>query len=145
MFTNYRVNKFKSNIPPYCNFCSGPQNLNPSLEKVAHLFYDCIFSKNLWIKVESWLRGQNIHIPLDRVVILFGFHEQPINSVTNYIILCVKYFIWKSKFKSQELHFNSFLQFLRGKLDDLKNAYLYEGKDQKFEQFDPVYSSLLRL
>ena len=145
LFTNYRVNKFKNDIPPHCTFCSGPENLNPPLEKIAHLFYDCNISQNLWIEIENWLRGQNIDIPRDRKIILFGFHDQPINSLTNYIILCVKYFIWKSKFKSQELHLRAFQYFLRGKLDNLKNAYLHEGKDQKFEPFVPLHDSLLRL
>ena len=145
LFTNYRVNKLKNDVPPYCNFCYGPQNLDPPLEKVSHLFYDCNVSLNLWIEIKNWLMGQNFDFPLNREVILFGFHDQPADSVTNFNILCGKYFIWKSKFKSQELHTRSYLQFLRGKLDDLKNAYLYVDKTQKFEPFVPLYESLLNL
>ena len=31
LYTNYRVNKFKNDISPYCTFCSGSQNLNPNI------------------------------------------------------------------------------------------------------------------
>ena len=119
--------------------------MDPPLEKVSHLFYDCNVSLNLWIEIKNWLMGQNFDFPLNREVILFGFHDQPADSVTNFNILCGKYFIWKSRFKSQELHTRSYLQFLRGKLDDLKNAYLYEDETQKFEPFVPLYESLLNL
>ena len=145
LYTNYRVNKFKNDISPYCTFCSGPQSLNPPFEVISHLFHNCSISLNLWIEVGNWLRGLNIDIPLNRNILLFGYHEQPFNSVVNYNILCVKYFIWKSKFKSQELHLRSYQYFLRGKLDDLKNAYLYEGKDHKFDPYVTLYDNLLKL
>ena len=97
------------------------------------------------MEVGNWLRGLNIDIPLHRNIILFGCHDQPCNSVINYIILCVKYFIWKSKFKTQELHLRSCQHFLFSKLDDLKKAYLYEGKDHKFDQYVTVYDNLSSL
>ena len=56
--------------------------------------------------------------------------------------MSVKYFIWKSKFKSQTLFLRPFQQFSFLKLDDLKNVYLYEEKDQKFEQWAKVYENL---
>ena len=142
LFTNYRVNKFKNNISPFCTFCSETNDMNLSLELISHLFYDCVISLNLWIEIKNWLRDQDIDIPLNRKSILFGIHEQKIDSVANHIILSVKYFIWKSKFKSQTLFLRPFQQFLFLKLDDLKNAYLYEEKDQKFEPWAKVYENL---
>ena len=142
LFTNYRVNKFKNNISPFCTFCSETNDMNLSLELISHLFYDCVISLNLWIEIKNWLRDQDIDIPLNRKTILFGIHEQKIDSVSNFIILSVKYFIWKSKFKSQTLFLRPFQQFLFLKLDDLKNAYLYEEKDQKFEPWAKVYENL---
>ena len=142
LYTNYRVNKFKNHISPFCTFCLGTNDMNPSLELISHLFYDCDISLNLWNDIKNWLRDQDIDIPLNRKTILFGIHEQSINSVPNYIILCVKYFIWKSKFKSQELFLRPFQQFLLSKLDDLKNAYLYEEKGQKFEPWTTIYDDL---
>ena len=59
--------------------------------------------------------------------------------------MCVEYFIWKSKFKSQTLLLRPFQHFLFSKLDDLKNAYLYEEKDQKFEPWAVIYDHLSML
>jgi hypothetical protein len=84
----------------------------------------------------------DINIPLDRKTLLFGFHDQPSGSVQNLIILCVKYFIWKTKFQSTELTFLAFQRFLKFKLDDTRNAYLFEEKDQKFVQWLLIYASL---
>ena len=52
---------------------------------------------------------------------------------------CVKYFIWKSNFQSQELFFVAFKKFLKFKLDDLKNAYLYDEKEKRFEPWLVIY------
>jgi hypothetical protein len=114
-------------------------------ELVSHLFFDCDFVLKLWIEVKNWLRTINIDIPLDRKVLLFGCHDQLSNSVPNYILLCVKYFIWKSKFQSQELYLSAFQKYLKFKLDDLKNAYLYEQKEENFDPFLIVYDCVSRL
>ena len=97
--------------------------MNLSLELISHLFYDCDISLNLWIGIKDWLRDRDIDIPFNRKSILFGIHEQKIDSISNYIIMCAKYFIWKSKFKSQTLLLRTFQHFLFSKLDGLKNAY----------------------
>ena len=110
---------------------------------MSHIFWDCDFVLNLWQEVRSWLSDFNIHIPLDRKVILFGFHDKSAASVENYIILVVKYFIWKTKFQTAELCFLAFQKYLKQKLDDLKNAYLYQNKDDKFEPWLSIFNCLV--
>ena len=95
--------------------------------------------------VKNWLATLNVCIPLDRKILLFGFHDQSSGSVKNYIILCVKYFIWKAKFQSGELCFLAFQQYLKFKLEDLQNAYLFEGKDHKFVPWMLIYDCLSRI
>ena len=129
LFTNVKVNKFKNHISPKCTFCQHVEGAD-HIELISHLFFDCDFSLKLWMDVKNWLGTLNIDIPLDRKVLLFGFHDQPSHSVPNFILLCVKYFIWKSNFQSQELFFVAFKKFLKFKLDDLKNAYLYDEKEK---------------
>ena len=147
LFTNYRVNKFKPNISPYCTFCSirdrGDLDPGPPLELVSHLFYECDSVLNLWIQIKDWLKTLNIDIPLERKYLLFGCQDQPSKSVPNYIILCNKYFIWKAKFQTQDLQFNLFKRFLKNKLDDIKNAYFFENKDHLFEPWLIVYNNLI--
>ena len=146
LFTNYRVNKFKPFISPFCTFCS-TMDLDegdpaPHLELISHLFFECNLVLNLWTQIKDWLKTLNIDIPLDRKSLLFGCQDQPSKSVPNYIILCNKYFIWKSKFQTQDLQFISFKQFLKYKIDDIKNAYFFEKKDHLFDPWLMVYNNL---
>ena len=87
----------------------------------------------------------NINLPLDRKILLFGILEENSNSVLNYLILCVKYYIWKTKLQFQQLSFLALQRFFKNKLEDLRNAYLYEDKVYKFEPFTVVYNSVLSL
>ena len=87
----------------------------------------------------------NIILPLDRKILLFGFQEEQSNSPMNYIILCVKYFIWKTKLQNCQLSFIALQRFIKNKVEDLKNAFLYEDKMYKFDPFLVVYNSLSSL
>ena len=143
LYTNYKVNKFKNHISPFCSFCTTDQERHPEI--VSHLFLHCVYAINLWTGVKSWLSTVNIEIPLENKVILFGFIDKPSNSVFNFLILCVKYYIWKAKFQNQELSLQAFKRFLKYKIENVKDAYIYEGKEYMFDEFVEVYNSLLSL
>ena len=144
LFTNYKVSKFKANVSPYCTFCIGAQGENNMhLELISHLFYECVLVKNIWQEIQNWLRTFNIEIPIDKKTIIFGIQDQKMSTIPNYILLCTKYFIWKVKFQTQHPTFSNFLKFLKNKLEDLKNACLYEDKDSKFAPWLVIYNSLL--
>ena len=141
LFTNYKVNKFKPNISPFCTFCSQVEGVS-NLELVSHLFFDCDCTLQLWQATKNWLQTFNKNIPLNRNVILFGIHNQPSTSVENFVILCVKYFIWKTKFQTAELSFISFKRFLKYKLEEISNACSFEEKDDSFEPWLLIYDCL---
>ena len=144
LFTNYKVNKFKNNISPFCSFCTGADENNQQyFEHISHLFYDCSFVFKLWQDVASWIRTFNFDIPLEKKKIMFGIQEQNISTVPNHLILYVKSYIWKSKFHGQNPTLNSFKTYLKNKLEDLKNACLYENKNIKFEPWSNIYESVL--
>ena len=151
LYTNYKVHKFKNHISPHCSFCSPDPDLaadedrEPHPELVSHLFYGCDIVHNLWLEVQSWLRTLNLNLPFDRKCLLFGLIREESNSVLNYIILSVKYFIWKSKFQSQELFLQPFKHFLRNKLIDLKNSLIFVDKEDKFEPWLDVLNNLSTL
>ena len=113
------------------------------LELISHLFYECVLVKNIWQEIQNWLRTFNIEIPIDKKTIIFGIQDKKMSTIPNYILLCTKYFIWKVKFQTQHPTFSNFLKFLKNKLEDLKNACLYEDKDSKFAQWLVIYNSLL--
>ena len=102
-------------------------------------------SQNIWIEVKNWLRTLSTDLPLNRKILLFGYQDQTSNSVVNYIILCVKYYIWKTKLQYQHLSFHTLQKFLKNKLEDLKNAFSYEDKQFKFEPFIVLYNSVSSL
>ena len=116
---------------------------NTHLELVSHLFWDCDFVLNLWQEVRNWFSNFQINIPLDRKILLFGFHNQSSGSVQNYTLLCVKYYIWITKFQTAELCFQAFLKYFKTKLEDIKNAYSYQDKDEKFEPWLLIYNCLV--
>ena len=145
LYTNYRVSKFKPNVSPSCIFCLSNNVPNPPPELISHIFFDCSYTNNLWREIRNWLRELDIEITLEKKYIIFGNQEEAFSSYFNYIVLCAKYFVWKSKFKSQELYLRGFQYFLRGKLEDLKNAYLLEGKDHMFEQWNILFDYLSSL
>ena len=135
LFTNYKVNKFKPQISKYCSYCSHIEGFS-HLELVSHLFFDCDFVLKLWQEIKTWLATLNITLPLDRKKILFGIHDEAIFSPTNYLILCNKYFIWRSKFLSKDLSLGLFQKYLLAKLNDQRNALIY---CEKLHQFDKCY------
>ena len=142
IFTNYKVNKFKPHISPNCTFCSHQEGVT-HLELVSHLFWDCDFVLTLWQGVKGWLATFNINIPLDRNKMLFGIHEFSSDSIENYIILCTKYFIWKSKFQTKDLSLDSFQSFLKLKLNDMKNSFIFEEREDKFSKWILIHNCLL--
>ena len=138
LFTNHRVNKFKPNISPQCSYCRNSEEL------ISHLFFNCNFTLDFWTKVRQWLQTFQINIPLDIRPMIFG-HLGTLSetSITNYVILAAKEYIWKTKFQENPvLNFNCFKNFFKYKLEDLKNAHAYEGKLLLFDQWLIIYNSL---
>ena len=98
LFTNYRVNKFKPYIAPYCTYCSPLGQSN--LELVSHLFWECDLALKLWQEVRNWLIKFDINLPLDRKRLLFGIHTESSNSILDFIILATKL---REKFNKDDL------------------------------------------
>ena len=148
LYTNYKVNKFKNYISPFCYFCTTNEATHPvppHPELVSHLFFHCDYVLNLWTDVKGWLSTVSIEIPLDIKILLFGLQDQQSNSVNNFIILSVKYYIWKTKHQNQELSLHAFKSFLKYKIENVRNAFIYEGKEHSFEPFVNVYDNLSRM
>ena len=144
LFTNYRVNKFKNHISPLCIFCSHFAGVPHHNELVSHLFFECDFVLALWQQVRGWLETLDIGLELNRAQLLFGIHVENSQSVKNFIIITVKHYIWKTKFQSTALSLNEYQNFLKIKLDDIKNAYIYQGKGINFDNWSVIYNYLER-
>ena len=134
LFTNYKVNKFKSFISPLCSFCGEQPEL------VSHLFKKCNRVNEFWSEIKEWLGTFNLILPLTISEILFGSHDA--SSKVNYILLCGKYFIWKARLTNQTLSPSLFKMFLYNKLESKKQAYVYGENLAEFSEWSDIYINL---
>ena len=73
---------------------------------------------------------------------LFGCHNEQSNSVTNELLLIIKYFIWLSKFGGKNLNLILCQKFLFNKLEAKKDALAFSGKSVKFDHMLVIYDIL---
>ena len=143
LYTNYRVNKFNNQVSPLCTFCIQSQNMFPQIEHVSHLFVTCPTIQSLWHAIVRWLESVEVTLPTNKQNILFGIHNQPFDSLQNYVILCTKYYIWVMKQKQQSPTLEMFKKYFLSKLDDLKNVYTLLDNNISFNQWLNIYRNLL--
>ena len=144
LFTNYKISKFSPHVSPYCSFCSRDDSQMKYLELVSHLFYDCLVVNRFWQELRAWFSSVNppVNIPLSRNCVLFGILTENCNSLGNFVILCGKYYIWKTKLQSGNILFNSFKMFLKIKLEETKNALFLEDKMSLFDIWLVIFDLL---
>ena len=145
LYTNNILNKFQDTIPPLCTFCLRSSSRNPKLELISELFFDCPLVNNFWGEIRDWLLTLNINLVILKNTILFGNHDHEIMSVPNYVVLCGKCFIWRSRLINHDLSLINFQYFLFYKLNDMRNAYIHCEKEFKFEPWTVIYDCLLRI
>ena len=112
---------------------------------VSHLFWGCDFVLKLWQEIRAWLAPLETNLPLDRTKLLFGIFDEPSNSILNYIILCAKHYILRSKFTSKNISLIMYQKYLYQKLNEIKNALIFMGEESKFEKWNDIYEFLSRL
>ena len=104
--TNSFLEKIKIKPSAMCTFC------NKETETIEHLFYQCDHSKNLiqFLKIKV-NHNTLLQFPDNAASIILGYN---IDSLAlNYVILCLKYFIFKCKcqeIKPVIYHFKNFLK-----------------------------------
>ena len=124
-YTNLRVNKFKPYISPLCSFCAECD------ETISHLYFGCRISKDFWHSLAQFLANSNILVPIHEATILFGFHNEDPNSVSNTIILWAKSYIWNVKFKNVHPSLDAFKSILKQRLVELKELFEFNEKEDK--------------
>ena len=135
LFTNHKVSKFNPNIFPYCRNCF-------STEKIGHLVWDCGQAQIFWQEIKLFLEAFEITSQITAKIAIFGYHKEPMTSITNFVILAAKGYIWKSKFEHAPLSILSFKKYLKCKLEDLKYSLEYIDKVEEFDQWINLYASL---
>ena len=143
LYTNHRVSKFHTNVSPYCTFCT-LSGETTNVELVSHLFYSCKVVSGFWQELRTWALGINssLTLQMDIKIILFGFINQPFDSIPNFLILMGKHFIWKSKQRLSNPSFRAFKSFLKNKLIEIKSALELEKKVYLFDKWLVIFDYL---
>ena len=132
--TNTYLFKCKLAISNLCDFC------NSYTETVNHFFWECQKSQQFWSELKTFLNNKNINITLDLLNISFGVEGKGLhNSPINFIIICGKYFIFRSKCIKTLPCFNSFKLYLNKRIEIEKHIALEKDKlevhNKKWEHF----------
>ena len=117
---------FKCNLSDVttCSFCHIHQ------ESIEHLLWECIVSKNIWLKLGTWLKdlNQNNNTPtiIDATI---GNPNRPF--FISHLFLITKQYLYKSKLNNSQPNFNGLLQIIiyKIKLEKLfSNEKLFRKK-----------------
>ena len=93
-----------------CTFC------NNSPETLIHIFWECPIINNFWKNIETWLKGDCVHIRTLNLskedIILQIDNNQKSDKVLNFIILLIKSYIYNMKYKENVPHINNLKKIL---------------------------------
>ena len=122
--TNYLLYKMGKVTSPNCSFC------HIALERIDHLFFECIHVKSLWASVFATVQqkfGTDL-IPTLKLCIL-GYYDNVDNcsditfSAINIIIVYVKLFIFRCKLEGRKPLNTRLAISLKSKFDFLRKIY----------------------
>ena len=137
IYTNNRVSKFRNDVSDRCDFC------DLHIENALTLFYSCDWTKRFWYEVKLFLLEFSHPLPLLKLQVLFGVHNEPYDSLSNISILIGKRVIWASKFKKIKPNLVLFKNTLKDYLVILD--YCNEMKNTSstfYDQWGDIYRSL---
>ena len=79
---------------PLCSFC------NTEEETVVHIFYSCVFAKNLWNNFKKLLESV-LHLPdltPQSAIFFFFFYVDPsVCLITNHLLLIFKFHVYNTR------------------------------------------------
>ena len=128
--TNSIVSKFVPTVNENCTFGCVEK------ETILHLFYQCVHTNNFLKDINQWLI--NVHnkysIPVNRLNILFGIHNEEANSERNLLIMVAKKYIWLEKFRELAPTLNRFQSYLLDFLLNLKAIHAIKNDTDQFAE-----------
>lgn len=110
-----------------CTFCK------KHIETIEHLFFDCIYTKSILIFVKSRINFNTLlKFPEDQASILLGNEVE--NLAMNYIIMVIKYFIYKCKYNETPPDIRAFQNFFKYKINIEKSSYTTKKQKLRFTE-----------
>ena len=125
--TNAIVSKFIPLVNETCSF--GCQ----TKETIIDLLWECPIVKNFWDALEDFLTN-TIHMPthFTRLKILFGDHDEGVDSVNNILVLVAKRFVWCQKFRPLRPTLCNFIKYFVNYLETLKMVNVIKNNEDEF-------------
>lgn len=110
-----------------CTFCK------TNIETIEHLFFECVHTKSILIFVKHRINFHTfLKFPEDEASILLGNDVE--NLAMNYIIMVVKYFIYKCKYNETLPTIRAFQNFFRYKINVEKASHITNKQKHKFTE-----------
>ena len=134
LFTNNRVTKFKPWVTDRCDLCG------LHIENPLTLFSQCSLVLEFWSDIKKYCEYFGHDLPIGRLQILFGVHNEKYDSVKNIAILIGKRTIWISKFKKISPTLEYFKNQLKDYLIILSLCHNYKNTSSVFvDQWGSFY------
>ena len=114
-----------------CDFCG------ENIETIEHLFWECKYIQPIWNQLTSFLGQQQLNVKLSFLNVSFGTNTLKSidgNNIVNFILILMKYFIFKMKYRKQIQNFNCFIHSLKLKIQIEKEIALSNDTLHIFEQ-----------
>ena len=100
----FKFNLCDSNL---CDLCCS------NIETLHHLFWECTIVQNLWSNLHNFFLSINNEFTYSKETVFFGELKSNKDSyVVNYIIILMKYYIFKMKYRKIKPTFKIFKHFL---------------------------------
>ena len=102
LYLNDKLFFFGKSETKQCSFC------NEYPETVAHLFFSCNVSKNLWLQLKLFFGDDILHFDLSPQTALFGFTQTNDANIQNHLLLLFKLYLYRSRCH-KNIHLKSLL------------------------------------
>jgi len=127
--TNTYLFKCKLSNSTLCDFCQS------HIETIDHLFWECQHIQIIWKKMETFLASKNILIEINKTHAFFGCTEKKLHSdVFNFIVILLKSFIFKMKYKKCIPTFPHFIEYLNTRIKIESEIALVKNKYEQHQK-----------
>ena len=137
LHTNVILSKYNANILNSCDFCS------KDTETISHFFFTCQKVQGLYSDFGKLLLDHNIVLNIDIKSAIFGFYNKPPMSMDNLVLLFIRGFLWNAKYKKVTPSLKYLKCYLVCCIKNLKHVYMNIGKENYFDEWQPIYDTLL--
>ena len=107
--TNIQLYKWNMAETEMCSYCK------ENKETLTHLFYDCKYAQELWVEVLQLIQRKthNSKIAFNAENVILNKLDNQRGSITNFICLMTKQYIYKQRCLKEEINFHQFQKQLK--------------------------------